>query len=106
MKLNLRRNKKLKAEIEWYRQKLASAETVQLDETIGCHAAILILDDDTEQRIRSIETLAQSGAEIAVPAAVKELVQLSYRWPQHDVNGWPLLLLTILKQSRLGVEVM
>src|SRR5687768_17436303 len=93
MRLQLLRNKRLKAEIEGYRQKLASDEIIQIDETIGCHAAMLILIDDTEQRIRCIQTLAQSGAEIAVPAAIKELVQLSNRWPKEDVDGWPILLL-------------
>jgi hypothetical protein len=94
----LGKNRRLKAEIESYRQKLASSETVQLDETIGCHAAMLVLSDDPEQRVRCIQSLAQSKAEIAVPAAVKELVRLSHGWPKKEVGGWPLLLLSVLRR--------
>jgi len=98
----LGKNRRLKAEIESYRQKLASAETVQVDETIGCHAAMLVLIEDTEQRVRCIQTLAQSKAPIAVPAAVKELVILSHTWPKNDVGGWPLLLLGVLRKFEIS----
>lgn len=95
------KNRRLKAEIESYRQKLASAEKVHVEETIGCHAAMLVLIDNTEQRVRCIQTLAQSKAPIAVPAAVKELVMLSRSWPKNDVGGWALLLLEVLRRIKI-----
>lgn len=94
-------NKRLKAEIEVYRQRLASDSTVKVDETISCHSAILIISNDIEQRVRSIQTLHQLGSLTAVPAAVNELIELSQMWPKKDVNGWPHLLLSILREVRV-----
>lgn len=97
------RHRRLKGEIEAYRQKLASSEIVDEQETINCHQALLVItsDSDTERRVRSIQTLAQLGDEMAVPAAVSELVKLSKNWFKREVDGWPLLLYTVLREMRL-----
>lgn len=96
------RHRRLKAEIEAYRQKLASSEIVDEQETINCHQALLVItsDSDIERRVRSIQTLAQLKDEMAVPAAVNELVRLSKNWFKREVDGWPLLLFTVLRETR------
>ena len=93
--------RKLQSKIEHYRSKLASSETVTDEETARCHAAMLVLSSDREQKIRSIQTLASLNKLIVIAPTINELVSLCSEWPDETVNGWPEILLGVLKDLSL-----
>lgn len=95
------RKRRLRNQIEAYRNKLASSETVTIDETIVCHTAILALDPERETAVRSIQTLANLGASFVISPAVRELASLSKEWPSDKVNGWPQILVGVLRDLHL-----
>jgi hypothetical protein len=93
--------RRLNSKIERYKTKLASSETVTPDETVKCHTAILTLSSDTEQKIRSIQTLASLNKLSVIAPTVRELVALGNKWPDDSVTGWPQILLAVLRDLHL-----
>lgn len=93
--------RRLNAKVDSYREKLASSEAVTLDETARCHAALLVLSSDREQRIRSIQTLASLNKLVVIAPAIRELAYLSKEWPDEAVTGWPEILLGVLRDLTL-----
>lgn len=93
--------RRLQSKIEHYRNKLASSETVTDEETARCHTAMLVLSSDREQKIRSIQTLASLNKAVVIAPTIKELMILSAEWPDENVNGWPEILLGVLRDLNL-----
>src|SRR5262249_23449578 len=86
VKRNLKRE--LQEVIKNYEQSFISRAPVDPQKTIDCHKAKLVVEDDPEARLRSIQTLAdlgEAGHSRALSAALttcqKEITSVSQRWP-------------------------
>jgi hypothetical protein len=95
------RKRRLRAEIEAYSKKLASSDTVTIEETISCQTAMLWLTNELEPRVRAIQTLGLLGAPFVIAPTIRELSFLSKQWPQQQVDGWLGILLDVLREYQL-----
>lgn len=93
--------KELKLLIERYAQKLASSEKVDYEGTVTCHLAkVMLFDEDryNELRVRSIQMVSEISERDALPPAIKELVNVSRKWPEPKETELARLLAIVLKK--------
>src|SRR5688572_27130251 len=87
-----------------YEQKLKSSEIPRDEELAQCYAAKIALDTrkESEERVRTIQSLANLPHPACVLPLVRELVGRAKRWPRSsksvDVEAVSNLLLEVLVQ--------
>lgn len=81
----------------------ASAGPANRDQLKRCHVAKLVLFDDPEVRLRSIQTLAELGAPERLCPALLDLQCVSKRWPSPKSTGLATLLLKSLMADSVQI---
>jgi hypothetical protein len=83
--------------IEFYKIKLGSGELVDPEEAAKCHAMKLVMEREAENRLRSIQTLAQLRDPAGIGPTVNDLVSVSRKWPKIGIAEHAWLLACALK---------
>jgi hypothetical protein len=93
--------RRARAVVDKYIEKLVHGK-VSLEDVAACHASRLVFEDDSERRLRSLQTLAAMEHPVGVGALVKDLLRESKRWP--GAGDSEILLLRTLARYCVGVR--
>jgi hypothetical protein len=85
-------HRKLRKQIDAYAAKLGSPTAVNSDDVARCHVLKLVLEKESEMRLRSIQTLAELRHSTGVGPAINDLVSACRKWPKDSRLAWLLMV--------------